>query len=111
MGFERNYQVLSLSKQRHTSRGNSSLQTHHCSLDNFKLVPNWVTGFVDGEGCFTVSITQRKDIKLGWHVKPSFTIGLHKKDKPLLQKNPKFFRSRENMSTRISWNSPASPIN
>ena len=86
MDLEINYRVPSLSKQIHTSRGNSLIATHHCSLDNFKLVPNWVTGFVDGEGCFTVSITQRKDIKLGWHVKPSFTIGLHKKDKPLLQK-------------------------
>ena len=24
----------------------------------FKLDPYWVTGFVDGEGCFTVSISQ-----------------------------------------------------
>ena len=49
MDLEINYPVPSLSKQIHTSRGNSSLATHHCSLDNFQLVPNWVTGLVDGD--------------------------------------------------------------
>ena len=33
-----------------------------------------------------MSITERKDRKLGRAVKPRFTIGCHKKDKPLLQK-------------------------
>ena len=30
----------------------------------FKFNPWWVTGFVDGEGCFHVSITERKNLKL-----------------------------------------------
>ena len=66
VGFERNYQVLSFSKQRHTYRGYFTLATQ-CRSDHetCKLDPNWVTGFVDGEGCFTVSIYQRKDLKLG----------------------------------------------
>ena len=86
MGFERNYRVLSLSKQRHTYRGYSTLATK-CRSDHetCKLYPNWVTGFVDGEGCFTVSIYQQKDLKLGWHVKPSFKISLHKRDEPVLE--------------------------
>ena len=85
-GFERNYRVLSLSKQRHTYRGYSTLATQ-CRSDHetCKLDSNWVTGFVDGEGCFTVSISQRKDLKLGWHVKPSFKISLHKRDEPVLE--------------------------
>ena len=86
VGFQRNYRVLSLSKQRHTYIGYSTLATQ-CRSDHetCKLNPNWVTGFVDGEGCFTVSIYQRKDLKLGWHVKPSFQISLHKRDESVLE--------------------------
>ena len=50
-----------------------------------KLYPLWVTGFVDGEGCFNVYISENKSYKLGWVVKPRFIIGLHVKDKPSLQ--------------------------
>jgi hypothetical protein len=34
------------------------------SLNN-KLNPNWITGFVDGEGCFKVYLNKRKDRKSG----------------------------------------------
>jgi hypothetical protein len=35
------------------------------------LHPNWISGFVDGEGCFSVSFTKRN----GWiEVRPSFSI-------------------------------------
>ena len=60
------------------------------SQGDCKLDPNWVTGFVDGEGCFHVSIPQRKDRKPGWGVQPGFTIVLHKKDKPLLDRIKNF---------------------
>ena len=74
MGFERNYQVLSLSKQRHTYRCyitykdslpvdkiNFSLS----SLPKEKFNPLFITGFVDGEGSFHVSITENKKLKQG----------------------------------------------
>ena len=73
-----------------TARNSSTLpegdSTHECSVENYKLDPWWVTGFWDGEGCFSVSVEKEKNSKLGWTVKHRFTIGLHKKDKPLLQK-------------------------
>ena len=47
-----------------------------CQLD-----PNWVTGFVDGEGCFHVAVRKNENLKLGWEVMPGFTIVLHNKDK------------------------------
>jgi len=51
----------------------------------FELDPNFVTGFVDAEGCFTVTITRDPVNKTGWRVKPAFEIGLHKKDLALLK--------------------------
>lgn len=41
----------------------------------------WIVGFVDGEGCFTVSIfkNQKAQRKLGWQVFPEFVVSQSKK--------------------------------
>jgi hypothetical protein len=39
------------------------------------LQPWYVTGLVDGEGCFSVSFTLRKRLKIGIETRPSFSIG------------------------------------
>ena len=36
---------------------------------------NYISGYVDGEGCFSVSFSKREKLKVGWEVKPSFAIG------------------------------------
>ena len=68
-----------------TARNYSTLATPRRSVDNLKLNPWWVAGFVDGEGCFHISITLRQDTKLGWEVQPRFKIKLHRKDQPVLE--------------------------
>jgi len=40
--------------------------------NSVNIHPWWVTGFVDGEGCFTVSITKNSELKTGWRVKAIF---------------------------------------
>ena len=52
---------------------------------NAQLDPLWVSGFVDGEGCFAISVTRDPRYKTGWQVRVSFSITLHKKDRPLLE--------------------------
>ena len=59
--------------------------------ENFQLDPNWVTGFVDGEGCFTVTVREKKNFHLGWGVDPRFQISLHQKDEWVLEHTCKFF--------------------
>ena len=66
-------------------RNYCTLATPRSSVYNFKQNLWWVTGFVDGEGCFTVSIFQHQDTKLGWQVQQLFAINLHIKDGPLLE--------------------------
>lgn len=44
------------------------------------LSADWITGFVDGEGCFCVSLNFREKLKVGIEVRPSFSIS-QKKDK------------------------------
>jgi hypothetical protein len=33
----------------------------------------YISGFVDGEGCFTVSFSPRRKLLVGWEVRPSFS--------------------------------------
>ena len=34
----------------------------------------WVVGFVDGEGCFSVPIVRNTTCRVGWQVQPAFTV-------------------------------------
>ena len=34
----------------------------------------YVSGYADGEGCFTVSISPRAKLRAGWEVRPSFSV-------------------------------------
>ena len=34
----------------------------------------YISGYVDGEGCFTVSISPRRKLLAGWEVRPSFSV-------------------------------------
>jgi len=59
------------------------------SLLYTKLDPNWVTGFVDAEGCFSIIIEIPDSLR--WKVRVSFEINLHEKDKDILYKIQSFF--------------------
>lgn len=58
------------------------------SLNVDKLHPNWVTGFVDAEGCFSIVIEKPNSLT---KVKASFEINLHEKDQDILNKIKSFF--------------------
>src|SRR5437762_13255245 len=34
----------------------------------------YISGYADGEGCFTVSISPRAKLLVGWEVRPSFSV-------------------------------------
>ena len=53
--------------------------------------PWFVTGLVEGEGCFSVSFSLRKKLKLGIETRPSFSISLNKRDLELIKTINAFF--------------------
>ena len=57
-----------------------------------KLDAEWITGFVDGEGCFHVGINPHADMRCGYQVLPEFTVVQHERDVQLLQELRDFFR-------------------
>ena len=60
-------------------------------LKNNNLNPNYISGFIDAEGCFHISIIRNSNLKLGVSVRAIFQITLHKKDKILLERIKDFF--------------------
>ena len=60
-------------------------------MENKNLQPWFVTGLVDGEGCFSVSFTLRKRLKIGIETRPSFSISLNRRDLVLIKKVHTFF--------------------
>jgi LAGLIDADG endonuclease len=52
----------------------------------------WIVGFVDGEGCFSVSVQRCRVVKLGWQVFPEFVVTQGAKSISALQSLQDFFR-------------------
>ncbi len=48
------------------------------------LHAEWITGFVDGEGCFYVGINAHAEMSAGYQVLPEFTVVQHERDVQVL---------------------------
>jgi hypothetical protein len=51
-----------------------------------KLDPQYVAGFIDGEGSFSISIGKHKTLRRGFEIRPEFEIELRKDDQEILER-------------------------
>jgi hypothetical protein len=51
----------------------------------------WIVGFIDGEGCFSVSIQKSPNTKLKWQVFPEFVVTQGEKSLNSLERIKEFF--------------------
>ena len=49
-------------------------QTYNTPALKQRNLAEYISGFVDGEGCFSVSFTNRPRFIVGWETKPSFSV-------------------------------------
>ena len=71
-----------------------------------KLEEQWIVGFVDGEGCFHVSINPHKEMTAGFQVIPEFTVVQHKEDVQILHALKAYFGCgvvRKNHDERMAY--------
>jgi LAGLIDADG endonuclease len=64
------------------------------SADNQQERPGfeqWVVGFVDGEGCFSVPIFRNHTCRIGWQVQPTFAVVQGAKSLRVLQELERYF--------------------
>ena len=70
------------------------------------LSPDWVVGFVDGEGCFHVAILRHPEMRTGYQVLPEFTVVQHERDIQILYALKAFFGCgvvRRNHGDRLAY--------
>lgn len=51
----------------------------------------WVVGFVDGEGCFSISVVKNAGCRLGWQVQHEFSVTQAAPSRPILEQLIEFF--------------------
>lgn len=90
-GFEKSHQNKILSNPFNRYYSTVEIPADASQKENLKLDPDFVSGFIDGEGSFSVTFIRDKSYKSGWQIKTSFSIGLHKKDLAILEKIKLFF--------------------
>jgi hypothetical protein len=56
------------------------------------LDPWFVTGLFEGEGCFSISFTFRKRIRVGIETRPSVSLSLNRRDLDLLKQVHAYFK-------------------
>lgn len=99
--FERNYQIKIFSKQINKLRSYTTLAGPLLRGKNpgflDLLNPYLITGFTDAGGSFIIIIRKSPKHKTGWRVEAVFQIGLHKKDKAVLEHIQKFFEGIGNI--------------
>lgn len=69
-----------------------------------ELAADWVVGFVDGEGCFHVSLNRHDEMSAGYQVLPEFVVVQHERDRQVLMALKRFFQAgvvRSNHDDRI----------
>ena len=54
-------------------------------------IPSYLSGYVDGEGCFCVSLRPQPRIKVGWEVRPSFSVSQNEDRAELIRLLPTLF--------------------
>jgi len=71
-----------------------------------ELSPEWVVGFVDGEGCFFVGIQEHPEMTMGYQILPEFVVVQHERDIQILYALKRFFKCgvvRKNHGDRFAY--------
>ena len=75
-----------------------------------KLEAQWIVGFVDGEGCFHISINKNDTMTTGYQVLPEFTVVQHERDVKVLHALKAYFKCgvvrvnrKDKTSIRMAW--------
>jgi hypothetical protein len=58
---------------------------------NEKFDPQWIVGFVDGEGCFYVGVIRNPTMTNGYQIQAEFTVVQHKRDIQVLEGLKEYF--------------------
>lgn len=61
------------------------------ALQQREISPEYISGYVDGEGCFTISFSKRPKLLIGWETKPSFSVSQNQDRAEVLHRMQTYF--------------------
>ena len=75
------------------TKGNEVKKDSIYELTNLKhkLNPYYITGFIDGEGCFLINVRPKPKMKIGYSIELVFKVCVHVKDKILIESIKYYF--------------------
>ena len=62
------------------------------ALNKKRNIYEYISGYTDGEGCFSVSFSKRKKMAIGWETKPSFSVSQNEDRAEILYLMQKIFK-------------------
>ncbi len=62
------------------------------ALKNKRNIQEYISGYVDGEGCFSISFSKREKFLVGWETKPSFSVSQNEDRAQILFLMQTFFK-------------------
>ena len=77
------------------SQNGFDLSSHYTPVSlvkgKIRNIPEYITGYVDGEGCFTVTFNQKEKALLGWELRPSFSVSQNEDRRQVLDIIKEYF--------------------
>nr|ALO21698.1 putative LAGLIDADG homing endonuclease [Stephanosphaera pluvialis] len=83
-----------------------TIKTQKMTQTNEKLDPQWIVGFVDGEGCFFVGVIKNSTMTNGYQIQAEFTVVQHHRDIQVLHALKDYFQCGSvsvNHGDRYHW--------
>ena len=62
------------------------------ALNDKRNLYDYISGYVDGEGCFSISFSRRAKFLVGWETKPSFSVSQNEDRSEILYRMQKTFK-------------------
>src|SRR3989338_5245159 len=81
-------------ESRIAGRNGSARPDHDTPISSGKMernIPEYITGYVDGEGCFTVTFNIKAKALLGWELRPSFSVSQNEDRRQVLDIIKEYF--------------------
>ncbi len=54
-------------------------------------IPSYLSGFFDGEGCFSISLSPRSKLRVGWEVRPSISASQNEERSEVIRLTQAYF--------------------
>ncbi len=64
---------------------------HYTPASSDRNIAEYITGYVDGEGCFAVTFNRKPKALLGWEFRPSFSVSQNEDRRQVLDLMRKYF--------------------